>query len=88
MKEISENKMKLENRRERLKPRNNPTNGRDGGKNRIGEITGRNVQRCVSVQVREYRGRTAIDSLGTRMDHQSPDNLYLLGNIDNDKEAR
>lgn len=26
--------------------------------------------------------------MGKRMGHQSPDNLYLLGNIDNDKGAR
>lgn len=26
-----------------------------------------------------HRGRTSIDSTGMRMDHQSPDNLYLLG---------
>lgn len=33
-------------------------------------------------------GARSIDRMGKRMGHQSPDNLCLLGNIDNDKGAR
>lgn len=74
-KETLENKMNLENRSHRDLIRQTENTKEKIGL--IGSLIGREIQRCVSVQVREYRGPTAIDSMGTRMDHQSPDNLYL-----------